>query len=712
MPKKKPAKKKVKKASPKKSKVHKIKKSKRKLVHKKMPFRVNLQGKPKKHIQPKHTEPKVEEKTQIEPVLKPQSSTYTAKHIQVLEGLEPVRKRPAMYIGSTDEAGLHESLREIIDNAVDEALAGYAKNIWITLNEDGSATVIDDGRGIPIDVMPQYKKSALEIVMTKLHAGGKFGGSAYKISGGLHGVGASVVNALSEWLVAEVKRKGKIHKQEYKRGVPTTKIEQNEKSKLDLFNNLESGTAITFLPDSQVFSTIKFNFETIKKAVRERAYLVPNLFFHLVDKSEKEEKRINFYFEGGIVSLVEKLNENKNPIHEVIFVKKSEGDIEVETSLQYNDVYTESVESYVNVIHTVNGGTHLTGFRMALTRAINDYGKKIGSFKEEEDSITGDDTKEGLTAVVFIKMPQDRIQFEGQTKGKLGNAEIQPLVYTVVKDSLSTYFEENPGTARKILEKVYLAAKARLAAKAAKEAILRKGALEGSSLPGKLADCQEKDPNISELYLVEGDSAGGSAKQGRDRKFQAILPLKGKILNTERARLDKIIEHEEVKNLIIALGAGIGETVNFDKLRYKRIIIMTDADVDGQHIETLILTFFFRHLPEIIRQGYLYIAQPPLYKITIGKDSSYVYSDEQKDELLKTNKTEQKITIQRYKGLGEMNPDQLWETTMNPVNRILKQVRIDDAEVADATFTMLMGDEVPPRKHFIQSNAKTATLDI
>lgn len=707
-----PKKKKVKKASSKKSKVHKIKKPKRKLTHKKMPFRVNLRGKPKKHRQPKHTQPKIEEKTQIEPAPKPQSSTYTAKHIQVLEGLEPVRKRPAMYIGSTDEAGLHEALREIIDNAVDEALAGYAKNVWITLNEDNSATVIDDGRGIPIDIMPQYKKSALEIVMTKLHAGGKFGGSAYKISGGLHGVGASVVNALSEWLYAEVKRKGKVYKQEYKRGDPTTKVEQSEKSKLDLFNNLESGTAITFLPDSQVFSTTNFNFETIKKAVRERAYLVPNLFFHFVDKSEKEEKRINFYFEGGIVSLVEKLNENKNPLHEVIFVKKNEGDIEVETSLQYNDVYTESVESYVNVIHTVNGGTHLTGFRMALTRAINDYGKKIGSFKEEEDSITGDDTKEGLTAVVFIKMPQDRIQFEGQTKGKLGNAEIQPLVYTVVKDSLSTYFEENPGTARKILEKVYLAAKARLAAKAAKEAILRKGALEGSSLPGKLADCQEKDPNISELYLVEGDSAGGSAKQGRDRKFQAILPLKGKILNTERARLDKIIEHEEVKNLIIALGAGIGETVNFDKLRYKRIIIMTDADVDGQHIETLILTFFFRHLPEVIRQGYLYIAQPPLYKITVGKDSNYVYSDEQKDELLKTNKSEQKITIQRYKGLGEMNPDQLWDTTMNPVNRILKQVRIDDAEVADATFTMLMGDEVPPRKHFIQSNAKTANLDI
>ena len=642
---------------------------------------------------------------------KPQSSTYTAQHIQVLEGLEPVRKRPGMYIGSTDELGLHESLREIIDNAVDEALAGSAKNVWITLNEDGSATVVDDGRGIPVDVMPQYKKSALEIVMTKLHAGGKFGGSAYKISGGLHGVGASVVNALSRWLIAEVKRKGKIYSQEYKRGIPTTKLEEHDKSKLEVLNNLQSGTAITFFPDDEVFSTIKFNFETIKKSIRERAYLVPNLSFHLVDKREKPEKRANFYFEGGIVSLVEKINENKNPIHEVIYINKQEGEIQVETSLQYNDGYNENVESYVNVINTVNGGTHLTGFRMALTRAINDYGKKIGSFKEEEDSITGDDTKEGLTAVVYIKMPQDKIQFEGQTKGKLGNAEIQPLVNSVVKDALSTYFEETPSTGRKILEKVYLAAKARLAAKAAKEAILRKGALEGSSLPGKLADCQEKNPDISELYLVEGDSAGGSAKQGRDRKFQAILPLKGKILNTERARLDKIIEHEEVKNLIIALGAGIGETVNFEKLRYKRIIIMTDADVDGQHIETLILTFFFRHLPEVIRQGYLYIAMPPLYKITIGKDSKYVYNDVDKDELLKTTNG-QKVTMQRYKGLGEMNPDQLWETTMNPTNRILKQVTIDDAEAADATFTMLMGDEVPPRKHFIQSNAKTATLDI
>ncbi len=646
------------------------------------------------------------------------SSDYSAQQIQVLEGLEPVRKRPGMYIGSTDVIGLHESLREIIDNAVDEALAGYAKNVWILLNKDGSATVSDDGRGIPIDEMPQFKKSALEIVMTKLHAGGKFGGSAYKISGGLHGVGASVVNALSEWMWVEVKRENKLYRQEYARGNVKTKLLEVKQSKTtsDIVPVVKSGTTSTFLPDKEIFSTVEFDFETVKKAVRERAYLVSNLYFHMYDQRVDPRKEMHFYFEGGIRALVEKINENKGPVHTSIYIKKHEGEVEVEAALQYNDGYAENVESYVNVINTVNGGTHLTGFRMALTRAINDYGKKIGSFKEEGDSVVGDDTKEGLTAVVYIKMPQDNIQFEGQTKGKLGNSEIQPLVQQIIKEGLSVYFEENPSEARRILEKVYLAAKARMAAKAAKEAILRKGALEGSTLPGKLADCQEKDPSISEIYLVEGDSAGGSAKQGRDRKFQAILPLKGKILNTERARLDKIIEHEEVKNLIIALGMGIGETIKFEKLRYHRIIIMTDADVDGQHIETLILTFFFRHMPEIIKQGYLYVAQPPLYKVSHGKDSSYAYSEEEKESAIKKIYTSKKISsganIQRYKGLGEMNPDQLWETTMNPVNRILKQVNIADGEEADAVFTMLMGDQVPPRKHFIQSNAKHANLDV
>ena len=657
---------------------------------------------------------KVAKKAQKSSKLHQTLSDYSAKHIQVLEGLEPVRKRPGMYIGSTDIAGLHESLREIIDNAVDEALAGFAKNIWITLNKDGTATVIDDGRGIPVDIMPAYKKSALEIVMTKLHAGGKFGGSAYKISGGLHGVGASVVNALSEWMKVEVKLNNKVYSQEYSRGKTKTPLNEAKiNSKTDFNPESPTGTKVTFFPDSQIFSTLIFDFDTVKKAIRERAYLVPKLYFHFVDIRTDTKKEVNYYFEGGITSLVEKLNENKGPLHTAIFIQKQEGDVEVEASLQYNNGYVENVQSYVNVINTVNGGTHLTGFRMALTRAINDYGKKIGSFKDGEDSVTGDDTKEGLSAVLFIKMPQDRIQFEGQTKGKLGNAEIQPMVQGVVKEGLSTFFEENPGEGRKILEKVYLAAKARLAAKAAKEAILRKGALEGSSLPGKLADCQEKDPTVSELYLVEGDSAAGTAKGGRDRKFQAILPIGGKILNTERARLDKIIEHEELKNVIIALGMGIGETIKFDKLRYHRVIIMTDADVDGEHIETLLLTFFYRHLPQIIQQGYLYIAQPPLYKLNRGKDIRYAYSDEEKENVLKEMKNANAvINVQRYKGLGEMNKDQLWDTTMNPENRILKQVTLEDAEETDSVFTMLMGDEVPPRKHFIQSNATRAQLDI
>ncbi len=645
----------------------------------------------------------------------PNASDYTGQQIQVLEGLEPVRKRPGMYIGSTDVIGLHEALREIIDNAVDEALAGFAKNVWIFLTEDGYATVVDDGRGIPTDEMPQYKKSALEIVMTKLHAGGKFGGGAYKISGGLHGVGAAVVNALSTDLWVEVRRGGKIYTQEYKIGIPKTKMEIETKSRREFpyFNFPKGGTTVSFKPDTTIFQTGEFDFEIVKKAIRERAYLVPGLFFHLADLREGKQKEINYYFEGGIKALVEKINENKEPLHETIFIAKQDKDVQVEVALQYNGGYTENVESYVNVINTINGGTHLTGFRMALTRAVNDYGKKIGSFKDE-DAIVGDDTREGLTAVVSVKMPQDMIQFEGQTKGKLGNSEIQPIVNQIVKEGLSTFFEENPQVGRKILEKVYLAAKARLAARAAKEAILRKGALEGSTLPGKLADCQEKDPSISELYLVEGDSAGGSAKQGRDRKFQAILPLKGKILNTERARLDKMIEHEEIKNLIIALGAGIGDTLKFEKLRYHRIIIMTDADVDGEHIETLILTFFYRHLPDILKNGFLYIAQPPLFKVVSGKDSRYAYSDEERDQIITEMKiTPNKIvTIQRYKGLGEMNPEQLWETTMNPKNRILKKVNIEDAEEADAVFTMLMGDEVPPRKNFIQSNAVNATLDI
>lgn len=653
-------------------------------------------------------------------------SDYGAQQIQVLEGLEPVRKRPGMYIGSTDVYGLHETLREIIDNSVDEALAGHAKNVWIQLNKDGSASVSDDGRGIPTDMHPVHKKSALELVMTQLHAGGKFGGDAYKISGGLHGVGASVVNALSDWTVVEVRRGDKTHRQRYERGTPKTEVEIDKNSHLDnpKVTKLTKGTSTTFFPDGSIFKEFKtedeegnvkfaWDYDFIRKIIRERAYLVPKLYFHFVDKRKDQIKEVNFYFEGGIVSLVEKMNDNKEKLIKPIYIKKEDGDVQVEVAVQYNNTYTENVESYVNVINTVNGGSHLTGFRMALTRAINDYGKKSGALKEGSEPMTGDDTKEGLTAVVFIKMPQDSIQFEGQTKGKLGNSEIQSVVNTIVKEALTTYFEENPSEGKRILEKVFLAAKARLAAKAAKEAVIRKGALEGSTLPGKLADCQEKNPAVSELYLVEGDSAGGSAKQGRDRKFQAILPLKGKILNTERSRLDKMIEHEEVKNIIIALGTGIGDTTNMDKIRYHRIIIMTDADVDGEHIETLILTFFYRHLPDVVRNGYLYVAMPPLFKVQRGKEIRYAYTEAERDQHIKELKNgNANISIQRYKGLGEMNADQLWETTMNPENRILKQVKVEDAEEADAVFTMLMGDEVPPRKHFIQTNAITAELDL
>ncbi len=643
----------------------------------------------------------------------PKASDYSGQTITVLEGLEPVRKRPAMYIGSTDLSGLHHCLTEIIDNSVDEALAGFAKNVWVTLHQDNSVTVVDDGRGIPVDIMPQYKKSALEIVMTKLHAGGKFDSKNYKVSGGLHGVGASCVNALSDEMTVHVKRDGKIYEQKYRRGKPLAEVKAI--GKIATGERIKSGTTTTFHPDRGIFTNINLDLETIKKSLRNRAYLVRGLYLHLKDERVEENNEFNYYFEGGIKSLVEHLNKNKGPLHETIYLEKQEGDMGVEIAIQYNDSINENIEGFVNVIPTPEGGTHVTGFRAALTRAINDYGKKSGAFKNGDDAVTGEDVKEGLTAVIFVKMPGDKVQFEGQTKAKLGNAEIQTFVQTALKTFLDQYFEENPSDGRKILEKAYLAARARLAAKAAKEAVLRKGALEGSTLPGKLADCQEKRSENSELYIVEGDSAGGSAKQGRDRKFQAILPLGGKILNTERARLDKIIAFEELKDLIIALGMGIGETMKPEKLRYHRIIIMCDADVDGQHITTLLLTFFYRHLPGIVSGGYLYIAMPPLYKISSGKTSQYAFDDEEKEKVMtdlrKTIKNPV-FSVQRYKGLGEMNPEQLWETTMNPANRTLKKVNIADAERADEIFTMLMGDEVPPRKRFIQTNAKKANLDI
>ena len=641
---------------------------------------------------------------------------YEAEDIQVLEGLEPVRRRPGMYIGSTDQKGLHHLVTELIDNSVDEALAGFAKNVWVIIHSDDKVSVLDDGRGIPVEQHPKVKKSALEVAMTYLHAGGKFGGGGYKVSGGLHGVGASAVNALSEWLCVEVKRGGKIYFQEYTKGKPKSIVieikETNAKNFAKaLWSKVTTGTLTTFLADKSVFSTISLDSKTLEKQIRERAYLVASLFFHLYDERAESEK--HFFFEGGITSLVEHLNRNKIPLHKAIYIKKDTETVGVETAIQYNDSFSETVESFANVINTVEGGTHLTGFRIALTRAINDYARKIGALKGTEENLIGDDMREGLTAVVAIKMNSEKLEFEGQTKGKLGNAEVQPLVNTVVKEGLDTFFEENPADGRRIIEKIVLSSRARLAAKAAKDAVIRKGALEGMTLPGKLADCQERNPALSELYIVEGDSAGGSAKQGRDRKFQAILPLGGKILNTERARLDKIIQFEEIKDLVIALGAGIADTFNIDKTRYHRIIIMTDADVDGEHIRTLLLTFFFRYIPQIIEKGYLYVAQPPLYKLTAGKEEHYAYSDEEKEDIVKKIKSNSKtINIQRYKGLGEMNPEQLWETTMNPEHRILKRVNVEDATAADETFNMLMGDEVPPRKKFIQTHAKYATLDV
>ena len=640
---------------------------------------------------------------------------YEAKDIQVLEGLEPVRRRPGMYVGSTDQRGLHHLLTEIVDNSIDEALAGFAKNIWIVIHKDNKSTVIDDGRGIPVETHPKVKKSSLEVAMTMLHAGGKFGAGAYKVSGGLHGVGASAVNALSEWMRVEVLRDGKIWAQEYKRGRPQNEVRQiKDKTKLDSdFVNIDikSGTKTIFLADKTIFSTIATDFAVMAKQIKERAYLVAGLFFHFKDERTNEE--VHYYFDGGVESLVRHLNKNKDVVNDPPFyIQKDAAGICVECAIQYNDGFSETVESFANVINTHEGGTHLTGFRMALTRAINDYARKQGYLKDNEENLTGEDMREGLTAVIAIKMNSENLQFEGQTKGKLGNAEVQPIVAQVVKDGLDTYLEENPQDARRLMEKVILAAKARLAARAAKDAVLRKGALEGATLPGKLTDCQERDPSQCELYIVEGDSAGGSAKQGRDRKFQAILPLRGKILNTERARLDKILEFEEIKALIIALGTGIGETFNIDKARYHRIMIMTDADVDGEHIRTLLLTFFFRYLPQLIEKGYLYIAQPPLYKIQSRQEIYYAYSEEEKERVLREKVNGKTVSIQRYKGLGEMNPEQLWETTMNPQNRLVKQVAIEDATEADAVFAMLMGDEVPPRKRFIQTHAKLATLDI
>ncbi len=641
------------------------------------------------------------------------SSSYGAAEITVLEGLEPVRKRPGMYIGGTGLDGLHHLIWEVVDNSIDEAMAGHATHIEVRLMPDNVVSVTDDGRGIPVEKHPKTKKSTLETVLTVLHAGGKFGGEGYKVSGGLHGVGVSVVNALSEWLEAIVERDGGKFTQTFKRGAAQGQVKRLGPSK-------KTGTTITFKADSDIFKEIDYNWHKILQHLRQQSYLTPGVRMHITD--ERDTTKIHsytFYFEGGIASYVQQLNLGKDVKNEEIFYAKREfeGDFMVEIAMQYTDAYTDSILTFANNIHTVEGGTHLTGFRTALTKTINDYSRKNGFLKEKEDNLTNDDVNEGLTAVVSVKLRDP--QFEGQTKAKLGTPEMRGYVNQAMGEAFAMYLEEHPQDARSIMAKVSLAAKARMAARAARDTVLRKGALDGFALPGKLADCSERDAAKSEIFIVEGDSAGGSCKSGRDRKFQAILPLRGKILNVERARLDKMLANNEIKALIIAMGAGIGEDIDLSKLRYHRIIIATDADVDGSHIRTLLLTFFFRHFPGLVQGGYLYIAQPPLYKIEKGKDRHFVYTDQEKMAVLKKFGIKDEaqvggeIKIQRYKGLGEMNPRELWDTTMDPAHRILKRVTVEDVAEADQMFGILMGSDVAPRKKWIQTHAKMVkNLDI
>ena len=634
---------------------------------------------------------------------KTRTPSYDASSIQILEGLEAVRRRPGMYIGSTDQRGLHHLVREIVDNSVDEALGGHCDTIIATIGADGVVTVRDNGRGIPVDKHSKQNKSALEVIMTILHAGGKFGGGGYKVSGGLHGVGASVVNALSEWCRVEVRRNGKIHRQEYKRGVPTGPVKVVGSTTDD-----DHGTTTSFLADTEIFTGgLDYNFDYLVQWFRETAYLTRGLKLTLID--EREDKEMTFYFEGGIVSFVRHLNRNRSVVHEKPFyVQREMPTCMVEVALQYNDTYGESTHTFANNINTIDGGTHLSGFRAALTRTMNEYGKRNGFLKPDE-ALTGEDVREGLTAIISVKLAEP--QFEGQTKGKLGNADVAGAVQAAVNDSLGAFLEENPQVARRIIEKCLTASRAREAARKARELVQRKGGLDSFSLPGKLADCTERDPAKAELYIVEGDSAGGSAKQGRDRRFQAILPLRGKILNVERARLDKMLQNNEIRTLLTALGTGIGEQFDPTKLRYHRIVLMTDADVDGSHIRTLLLTFFYRHLEQLILDGHVYIAQPPLNRIRAGKQERWAYDDEGLQEALAA--LGDKAEIQRYKGLGEMNPDQLWDTTMDPAVRTLRQVTIEDTVEADETFDMLMGAAVPPRKKFIQTHAReVVNLDL
>ncbi len=698
---------------------------------------------PKKSASPAPVSGEKKEKT------KAAASGYTAKNITVLEGLEPVRKRPGMYIGNTAAEGLHHLIWEVVDNSIDEAMAGFCNQIIVELLPNRLVAVTDNGRGIPVDIHRQTGTSALEVVLTKLHAGGKFGDGGYKVSGGLHGVGVSVVNALSEYMKAEVHRDGKIWVQEYRKGKPLKKVHPVGKTK-------DTGTIITFQPDPEIFTVLDFNLPTIIDHLRQQAYLTKGIKINVHDKrDEKDPKSYNFYFEGGIASYVKHLNLNNEPKHENIFyIDKEDQDVRVEVALQYVNDFREQIYCFANNILNPEGGMHLIGFRTALTRAVNNYARKQGYLKEKDENLSGEDSREGLTAVVSVKVKEP--QFEGQTKAKLGNAEVKPIVDAITYDTFATWLEEHPRDAEAVIAKCILAQKAREAARSARDAVIRKGALEGMTLPGKLADCSTSDPNISELFIVEGDSAGGSAKQGRNREYQAILPLRGKILNVEKARIDKMLANNELKSLVIALGTNIGEQFDMTGLRYNRIVIMTDADVDGAHIRTLLLTLFYRYFPDLIRQGHLFIAQPPLYRMQKGATVKYIYSDNELEqtkkefekikiendkkkgkaeaakpevtvtlegEITESAEGEQaapgaetsgpKINIQRYKGLGEMNPEQLWETTMDPKQRVMKIVTVDDAAKADEIFDILMGSEVGPRKQFIHSRAKNVkNLDI
>jgi len=628
---------------------------------------------------------------------------YSAEDIQVLGAREAIRRRPGMYIGSTDQRGLHHLVYEIVYNSIDEAMAGRCTKINISILEDGSVRVEDDGGGIPVDIHPSTKVSALETVMTVLHAGAKFGGKAYQVSGGLHGVGASVVNALSNWLKVSVRRDDKVYYQEFKRGIPQEKVKAVGKAN-------GTGTSITFLADEQIFSEVKYDFHTLSERIREMAYL--NKELEITIRDEKLDNELTFYFEGGITSFVRHLNRGRVVRHhQPIHISKMVNSTIVEAAIQYNDGFSESTHSFANCVNTVDGGTHLTGFRSALTRALNDYARKNKFLKDDDPNLTGEDVREGLTAVISVKITEP--QFEGQTKAKLGNPEVKGTVESVVGEGLTLYFEEHPDDVRRIIDKCLLSARAREAARKARELIVRKTSLDTGTLPGKLADCSEKDPSLCELYLVEGPSAGGSAKEGRERRFQAILPLRGKILNVEKAPSDKMLSHEDIRAIITALGAGIDEDLDLSKLRYHKVILMADADVDGSHIRTLLLTFFFRHMAELINNGHLFIAQPPLFRIKAPKVERWIYSEPERDKVLGELKGVKRIEVQRYKGLGEMNAQQLWETTMNPQTRTLLEVGVEDAARADHVFHTLMGDEVPPRKAFIQAHAKNVkNLDI